>query len=50
MDKEVRRQTGLAEARDREAHAKQVLPAVRNVNQLIVRESDPQHVIGGRAA
>ncbi len=35
----------LAEAEAREAHLKQVLLAIRNVNQLIVAEDDPQRLI-----
>ncbi len=36
----------LAEAEQRAAHIKQILRAIRNVNQLIVRENDPQRLIG----
>jgi two-component system, cell cycle sensor histidine kinase and response regulator CckA len=39
----IRREQAEAEAR--EAHIKQVLLAVRNVNQLIVRETDPERLI-----
>ena len=35
----------LAEAEAREAHLKQVLLAIRNVNQLIVAEDDPRRLI-----
>jgi len=35
----------LAETEAREAHLKQVLSAIRNVNQLIVAEDDPQRLI-----
>ena len=35
----------LAEAEDRQTHLKQVLLAIRNVNQLIVSEADPQRLI-----
>jgi PAS domain S-box-containing protein len=35
----------LAEAEEREAHIKQVLAAIRSVNQLIVQETDAQRLI-----
>lgn len=35
----------LAEAEEREAHIKQVLLAIRDVNQLIVQEMDPSRLI-----
>lgn len=35
----------LAEAEAREAHVKQVLLAIRNVNQLIVEETDPKRLL-----
>ncbi|NLX12570.1 MAG: PAS domain S-box protein [Phycisphaerales bacterium] len=35
----------LAEVEERAAHIKQVLLAIRNVNQLIVQENDPQRLI-----
>jgi hypothetical protein len=35
----------LTEAEKRQAHIKRVLLAIRNVNQLIVRETDPSRLI-----
>lgn len=40
----------LEGAEKREAHIKQVLLAIRNVNQLIMHESDPRHLIEGACA
>ncbi|MFP3912428.1 MAG: GAF domain-containing protein, partial [Desulfobacteraceae bacterium] len=40
----------LEGAEKREAHIKQVLLAIRNVNQLIMHESDPRNLIEGACA
>ncbi|MFP3912452.1 MAG: PAS domain S-box protein [Desulfobacteraceae bacterium] len=40
----------LKETEAREAHIKQVLLAIRNVNQLIVKETDPQRLIDNACA
>ncbi|MCF8083901.1 MAG: PAS domain S-box protein [Deltaproteobacteria bacterium] len=40
----------LRETEAREAHIKQVLLAIRNVNQLIVKETDPQRLIDNACA
>jgi len=40
----------LAEAEARQAHVLRVLRAIRNVNQLILREGDPLRLAGGACA
>ncbi len=37
----------IAKAQDKAAHLNAVLRAIRNVNQLIIREDDRDHMIGG---
>ncbi len=36
----------IAKAQDKAAHLNAVLRAIRNVNQLIIREDDRDHMIG----